>query len=130
MFIIIVGVMLPLLGDFLILFPYTFSTTLIMIIALDRVFIITKAQVYEKYITIKVLYWIIIICLLLTFVMLTLAIIELQRNGRNSHMTCYIILLFELCLIFITIMAYAYLFHFVRLKSRVIENKRHCGTNF
>ena len=118
------------LWNFAAYFPFIFSWTLIIIIALDRVFVITKAQVYKKCCTMKVLYWVITLCLLLTFVMLTLAIKELQRNGRNSHMTCYIILLFEFCLIFITIMVYAYLFHFVRSKSRVIENKRHCGTNF
>ena len=52
----VAGRMLFLLLEFLIPFPFTFSTILIMIIALDRVFIITKARVYKKYITIKVLY--------------------------------------------------------------------------
>ena len=82
MFIIVVGVMLPLLGDFLIFFPYTFSTTLIMNIALDRVFIIIKAQVmlYIMEKTLKV----------------------------NSFPIIHILISGELCFIFVTIMTYIY----------------------
>lgn len=36
-------------------FPYGFSWTLVLIIALDRVFIITKGQIYKQYITMKTL---------------------------------------------------------------------------
>ena len=104
-----------LLWNFAACFPFIFSWTLIIIIALDRVLIITKAQIYKKYITMKLLYWV---------------IMELQRNGHNSYMTFYIVLLFELCFIVVTVIAYAYLFHFVRSKSRVVENKRHGRTDF
>ena len=117
-----------LLWNFAVCFPFFFSWTLIIIITLDRVLIITKAQVYKKYITMKVLYWVTIFFLLFIFVLVTVAIMELERN--NSYSTLYIVHLLELCFTFITILAYAYLFHFVRSKSRVIENKRHCGTNF
>ena len=119
-----------LLRNFAISFPFIFSWTLTIIIALDRVLIITKAQIYKKYITMKVLYWVIILFLLFIFVLLTLAIMELQGNGHNSYMTYYITLLFELCFIVVTVIAYAYLFHFVRSKSRVVENKRHGRTDF
>ena len=111
--------------NFVICFPFFFSWTLIIIIALDRVFIITKAQVYKKCITMKVLYWVITFSLLFIFVLVTVAITELKRN--NSYSTLHIVHLIELFFIFITIIAYAYLFYFVRSKSRVIENKRHCG---
>ena len=46
-------------------FPYGFSWMLIVIIALDRVFVITKGQMYKQYITMKTLYWIITVCLVL-----------------------------------------------------------------
>ena len=126
---LVIGVMLPLLGDFLILFPYTFSTTLIMIIALDRVFGITKAHVYKKYITMKVLYRVIMLCLLLSFVVVMLYIME-KTLELNSFPIIHILISGEICLVFVTIMAYIYLFHFVRSKSQKLANKRHGGINF
>ena len=126
----VAGRMLFLLLEFLIPFPFTFSTILIMIIALDRVFIITKARVYKKYITIKVLYWIIIICLLLNFVILTLYIMEITLELSSFKVVHILLLSGELCFIFIIIMAYIYLFYFVRSKSRKIANKRHGGIKF
>ena len=119
-----------LLWNFAACFPFIFSWTLIIIIAFDRVLIITKAQIYKKYITMKVLYRVIILFLLFIFVLVTLAIMDLQRNGHNSYMTFYIVLLLELCFIVVTVIAYAYLLHFVRSKSRVVENKRHGRTDF
>ena len=117
-----------LLWSFAVCFPFFFSGTLIIIITLDRVLIITKAQVYKKYITMKDFYWVITFFLLFIFILVTIAIMELEQ--KNSYSTLYTVHLLELCFVFITIMAYAYLFYFVRSKSQVIENKRHCGTNF
>ena len=114
---------------FLALFPCRFSATLIMIVALDRVFIITKAQVYKKYITMKVLYWIIMLCLLLNIVMVALCIMEITLELISSTVI-HILLSGELCFIFIIIMVYIYLFHFVRSNTRKIANKRHGGINF
>ena len=122
------GGMLPLLWYFLTLFPCRFSATLIMIVALDRMFIITKAQVYKKYITMKVLYWIIMLCLLLNIVMVALCIMEITLELISSTVI-HILLSGELCFIFIIIMVYIYLFHFVRSNSQ-IANKRHGGINF
>ena len=123
------GAVLPLLWDFLAVFPYTFSSILILIIALDRVLIITKAQVYKKYITMKVLYWVITLCLLLNIVVVTLYIME-KILEFNSFVIIQIFLSGEFGFIFITIMAYIYLFHFVRSKSQKLANKRHGGINF
>ena len=67
-----VGTMFNLVWYFSVIFPYAFSWTLTIIIVLDRVLIITEAHVYKKYITMKVLYWVMILCLLLTFTMMTL----------------------------------------------------------
>ena len=51
---VVVGVF-SLVWYFSAFFPDSFSCTLIIIIALDSVFIITKAQVYKKYIAMKIL---------------------------------------------------------------------------
>ena len=96
------GAVLPLLWDFLAVFPYTFSSILILIIALDRVLIITKAQVYKKYVTMKVLYWVITLCLPLNFVVVTLYIME-KILQFNSFVIIEIFLSGEFGFIFITI---------------------------
>ena len=124
-----VGGMFSLVWYFSAYFPYSFSWTLIIIVTLDRVLIITKAHVYKKYITMKVLYWVIVLCLLLTFTVITLFIIEIKFI-RNSYVISHIVASTELCFIFITIMAHVYLFRFVSSKSRKIANKRHGGINF
>ena len=115
--------------DFSAHFPYSLSWTLTIIIALDRVLIVTKGQVYKKYITMKVLYWVIIICLLLTFTMTTLFALE-KHSKRNSHIIFYAIASVELCFICVTIVSHVYLFHFVRSKSRKVAKKRHGGIKF
>ena len=126
---VFVSTMFNLVWHFSAYFPPYFSWTLIIIITLDRALIITKAHVYKNYITMKVLYWVIIFCLLLTFTVTTLFITEINLK-RNSHVMFYIVVSAELCFIFITITANVYLFHFVRSKSRKIAKKRHGGINF
>ena len=124
-----VGAMFSLIWYFSACFPHSFSWTLIIIITLDRVLIITKAHVYKKYVTMKVLYWVIILCLLSTFIVMTLFIIEINFK-QNLHVMFYIVLSAELCFILITITAHVYLFHFVQSKSRKIANKRYGRINF
>lgn len=112
------------------LFSYGFSWALIVIVALDRVFIITKGHIYKKIITQKVLNCIILIAL---FGVTTMAILNPMRGKfprQVSQVIQYTQLTFETFFIFITFVAYIYLFLFVRLKSRVIANKRHCLNNF
>ena len=111
------------------LFPYGFSWAVIVIIALDRVLIITKGHIYKKIITQKVLHCIIVIVL---FGVITMAILNPMRGelpGQVSEVIQYTQLTFE-TFIFITFVAYIYLSIFVRLKSKVIANKRHCLNNF
>ena len=48
----------------------------------------------------------------------------------NSFPIIHILISGEICLVFVTIMAYIYLFHFVRSKSQKLANKRHGGINF
>ena len=110
-------------------FPHSFSETLIIIIALDRVFIITKAQVYKKYITMKVLYQIIVFALTLNLAVMTFSIME-KTLEPDSHVVFYILISVEICFLFITIIAYVYLFHFLQSKSKKIAAKKHSGNNF
>lgn len=77
----VAGSVFSLVWYFSVFFPYSFSWTLIIIIALVRVIIIIKAQVYKKYVTMKILYRMIILCLLSTFVVITLCIME----RKSSH---------------------------------------------
>ena len=76
-----------LIWNFAVCFPFFFSWTLIIIITLDRVLIITKAHVYKKCITMKVLYWVITFFLLFIFILVTTAIMELEQ--KNSYSTLY-----------------------------------------
>ena len=110
-------------------FPYGFSWILVVIIALDRVFIVTKGQSYKQYITMKTLYWIIIFCLLFVLVTVILFITRHMLFKQHSNKIFYLIPLTELSFIFITIVAYIYLFHYVRSKSRMVAKKRHGGAD-
>ena len=110
-------------------FPYGFSWLLVVIIALDRVFVITKGQIYKQYITMKTLYWIITVCLALILAMAILVSLRYESFKRHSHIIVYLQLLTELSFIFITLVAYIHLFHFVRSQSSVIATKRHGGAD-
>ena len=110
-------------------FPYGFSWMLVVIIAIDRVLIVTKGKIYKNCITMKVLYRIIVFCLL--YVLAIVILLAMRHNSfkRYSQVIVFILLLTELSFIFITIVAYIYLYHYVRSKSRAIANKRHGGAD-
>ena len=123
------GFMMFLIWNFSAYFPYFFSWALIIIIAIDRVLIITKGYIYTKYVTMKVLYRIIIFCLIFILVIVITTIME-KIMGFNSRIMIYVQLVLEICFIIITVVAYIYLFFFVRSNSRKIANERHGGVNF
>ena len=102
---------------------------LIVIIALDRVFVITKGQMYKQYITMKTLYWIITVCLVLILATVIPASLKHDLFKQHLHVIVYVALLTELVFIFITLVAYMYLFHFVQSKSGTIASKRHGGAD-
>ena len=104
---------------------------MIIIIALDRVLLITKRYIYKKYITIKHLYCITIFA---QFLNLTLAI-NLVMEGEYLEEISFVVryntlITGEVLFIIITIVAYMYLFYFVRLKSQEIANARHGRIDF
>ena len=123
------GFTMFLIWNFSAYFPYCFSWTLIIIIAIDRVLIITKGYIYTKYVPMKVLYRVIIFCLLFILAIVILTIAE-KITKYNSRIMIYVQLALEICFIIITVVAYIYLFFFVQSKSRKIRNKRHGGINF
>ena len=63
-------------------FPYGFSCILVVIIELDRVFVITKGQRYKQYIPMKTLYWIITVCLV--FILAIVIPVSLRHKSLND----------------------------------------------
>ena len=123
------GFMMFLIWTFSAYFPYCFSWTLIIIIALDRILIITKGHIYKKLVPMKVLYRVIFFCFFFVLAVVILTIAE-KIIRYNSRIMIYVQLALEICFINITVVAYIYLFYFVQSKSRMIINKRHGGINF
>lgn len=110
--------------------PYGFSWFMIILIALDRVLVITKGYIYKKYVTIKHLYCLAIFCLLSVIIMSLIFSLKTEFMGRNPFVVGCIGISLESCWIIITSVAYMYLFYFVRSRSRVIANTRHSGNKF
>ena len=122
------GFMMFLIWNFSAYFPYCFSWALIIIIALDRVLIITKGHIYKKYVPMRVLYRVIIFCL--AFILIIVITIIMEKTMRfNSRIMVHVQLALEICFIIITVVAYIYLFYFVQSTSGKIANKRHGGIN-
>ena len=110
--------------------PYGFSWFMIILIALDRVLVITKGYIYKEYVTIKHLYCLAILCLLSVIIMSLIFSLKSEFMGRNPFVVGCIGISLESCWIIITSVAYTYLFYFVRSRSRVIANTRHSGNKF
>ena len=110
--------------------PYGFSWFLITLIALDRVLLVTKGYVYKKYVTIKHLYSITTMGLLLSLAVAMKVATEGEFLKGNSFVARCIHISFEMCFTIITIVAYMYLFYFARSKSRKMSNARRSGINF
>ena len=108
--------------------PYSFSWIVIIVIALDRVLLITKGHAYRKFITMRRLYYIIILSISLVFGTVILTVMEDKLLPEVRRKMLYTQLLAETCLIIITMVAYIYLFHFVHSKTQKIAHQRHGGT--
>ena len=109
-------------------FPYVFSW-IVVIIALDRVFIMTKKENLQTLYHYESFNWIITICLVLILVIVILVSLRHEPLKRHPHAIVYIVLSTELSFIFIILVSYIHLFHFVRSKSRAIATKRHGGAD-
>ena len=111
-------------------FPYCVSWSVIIIIALDRVLLITKGYTYKKYITIKNLYCVTIFAQFPTLTLAINLVMEDEYLEEISFVLRYTLITGEVFIIIITIVAYMYLFYFVRLKSQEIANARHGRIDF
>lgn len=116
----------PVILFFAYTFPYTFSWLMIIIISLDRVFMITKRYIYSRYITIKVLYGIIILSMIIIIVSGIYGNITNVKSFRPTLFRPVI----EIVTIAITIIAYLYFFYYIRSRlKRISKKSRHCRFN-
>ena len=110
--------------------PYGFSWFMIIIIALDRVLVVTKGYIHKTYVTIKHLYYLTTFCLLSVSIMSLIFSLKSEFMGRNPFVVGCIGISLESCWIIITSVTYMYLFYFVRSRSGKIANTRHSGNKF
>ena len=110
--------------------PYSFSWSVIIIIALDRVLLITKRYIYKKYFQITHLYCPKTYVLLLNPILAITVALDGEFLEVISFVVRYKQTVSETFFIIITIIAFMYLFYFVQLKSRETANNRHGGIDF
>lgn len=103
---------------------------MIIIIAIDRVLVITKGHTYKKQITLKVLYSLTVFALLLNLAEAVSVAMEGEFKKKIPLMVRYTQIILEISFINVTIVAYVYLLWFVRSKSKIIANARYGRTNF
>ena len=77
----------------------------------------------------KTLYWIITLCLVLVLAIVIPVSLKHDLFKRHLHVIVYVVLLTELLFIFINLVPYINLFHFVRSNSRTTATKRHGGAD-
>ena len=114
----------PLLIFFL-YFPYIFSWTMVIIISVDRVMMVTRNRMYQKFVTMKVLYFVIAFILLkdiLSVIIMSLYLDALEFSNKLLQST---FLFIESFFIFSTVISYLYLLYFVKSESRKITPFRH-----
>ena len=119
--------MLSLILRFFFYIPYSFSWSVITIVALDRVLIITQGYRYKKYVTMKHLYGLITFSLLINLIMAITVAMDGELLEGLSFAMRYTQMVGEVFFIIVTIVAYMYLAYFLRSKSREIANRRHGG---
>ena len=116
--------------NFFLYCPYMFSWTMVIIIAVDRVFLITKGHIYEKYITMKVLYRLIAFVLVFDFAVGTFVALDKEYLEGIHPLILYTQVFTEISFIGLTVAAYIYLFYFVCSKSKNVNNARHCSIKY
>ena len=114
-------------------FPFTFSWFMVIMISLDRVFMITKFKFYGRYVTMKVLYGIIFsIMILIIIVTLFISATDTYLNSNkifHFRLTLAQIIL-EFTSIIVVIIAYIYLYLYIRSKSRKMNIAKVSGINY
>ena len=92
----------PLIWIFSACCPYGFSWKSVAIIALDRALIVTKGQIHKNYITMKILYRIITLHLLLSLVVAILFRLRSALFEGYSQVFVFVFRFLELSFVFIT----------------------------
>lgn len=76
-----------------------------VIITLDRVLTLTKGQILKNYITMKILYWITAVCLLLFLVVAILLRVRDELFEGYMQVIVFIVLFIKLPFVLVTITA-------------------------
>ena len=114
---------------FLLYVPYSFSYIMVVIISLDRAFMIIKPHIYGKYITIKILYGIIIT---IFFLLLTASIYySINDTFAEETSTSRFIVRTSIDVVFVstTIISYLNLFCYFHKTTRKILPAKKSGVN-
>ena len=114
--------MLSLILRFFFYIPYSFSWSVITIVALDRVLIITQGYRYKKYVTMKHLYGLITFSLLINLIMAITVAMDGELLQGLSFAMRYTQMVGQVFFIIVIIVAYMYLAYFLRSKSQEIAN--------
>ena len=103
---------------------------MVIIIAVDRVFLITKGHIYENCITINVLYRLIVFVLVFDFAVGTFAALDKEYLEGIHPFILYTQVFTEVNFSGFTVATYIYLFYFVCSKSNNVSNTRHCSIKY
>ena len=107
-------------------YPFVFSWTMVIIIAIDRCLMVTKSDTYGKYVTIKVLYGFIGFIFVI-YTCIFGAVIpegELAVNSSKVSPIHIIQIVLELLFMFTIAALYSYLLCYVRRKAKKFANNR------
>ena len=110
---------------FFLYFPYLFSWTMVIIISVDRVLMITKRYIYGKFVTMKVLYSVIIFLLLKDILSAIFMSLYINLLDFSNKFIQYSQLFVESFFISVTVISYLYLLYYVRSRSRKIGAFKH-----
>ena len=110
---------------FFLYFPYLFSWTMVIIISVDRVLMITKRYIYGKFVTMKVLYSVMIFLLLKDILSAIFMSFYINVLDFSTKFIQYSQLFVESFFISVTVISYLYLLYYVRSRSRKIGAFKH-----
>ena len=110
-------------------FPFSFSWVMLVILVTDRCFIITRCRLYNKYITMKVLYIIIAIELALSITSITLITLtrELRVHPNKFDFFHAFQTIAQIFFALVGASLHGYLLYFVRKNSKEFHQKTRHG---
>ena len=106
-------------------FPYIFSWTMVIIISVDRALMVTGSRMYQKFVTMKVLYFVIAFLLVKDILSVTFMSLYLDALEFSNKLLQFTFLFIESFFIFSTVISYLYLLYFVKSKSKKMRPFRH-----